>query len=208
MKINRAVTVLAVVAAVCAFAVSAMADNSDMRIILDPGNTDASVTNIFNTNTPISVSWQSCSNTGIPSVLSGETACLALNNLTGSVISSLTLTFTTPSDFDTQTIDCVNADSYLTSNNCPNGEIGPNTQVSITFSAGESIPNATDFFFGADATCGPDDTACALTDFQPATVTVDPVPEPGMLSELIPTAFGVLGLGWWNERRKLWASSR
>ncbi len=51
-----------------------------------------------------------------------------------------------------------------------------------------------------------DDTLQFAIDGTPVTPT--PTPEPGTLTELIPTAIGVLGLGWWTEQRRLKPVSR
>jgi hypothetical protein len=183
---------------VLGFAVTATADNTDMRIVFDqPGNTDATVTTLYAANQVVSVSWQSCTNTGIPSQFSTYTACLALNNLTGSAITSLNLSFTTPAVFATQSFDCSAPDGFLTSNNCPTGEVGADTFVSITFSGGSSIPSSTDFFIAADATCTYG--ACLLSDFPQVGVTADPAPEPGSFTLVLPLLVLLLGAAWFRR---------
>lgn len=178
---------------------AASAFASDIRIIFDPGPgpTPATITNIFSTDIgmPLSVAWQSCSNLGIPSSLSGETACLALNNVTGQSISELTIDFTVPltSPLVGQTVTCANTDGFLTSNNCPTGALTAGEPVSITFSGGNAVPNNTDMFFGADA--------AGLTDpsqFPPVTITA--APEPSTLM-LLPIGLLILGFGYGWKRR-------
>jgi hypothetical protein len=189
---------------VCGFATAALADSfQDMRIVFDPisaaNDPDAAVTTLYTPNQQVSVAWQSCGNKGIPTELSGYTACLALNNLTGQKITTLDLSFTTPSSFALQTIDCSNTDGFLTENNCPSGSVGANQFVSITLFGGDPVPNATDFFFAADAACksGP----CTLADFPIAGVDPDATPEPATLTLFLSGTLFILALGWWRLRR-------
>ncbi|MGH9395830.1 MAG: PEP-CTERM sorting domain-containing protein [Terriglobia bacterium] len=197
MKVLRIVLLCAIV---LSFALAAAADGiPDIRIIFDPMPLDPAVqlADIISAGTPVSVPWQSCSNAGIPASVSGETACLALANLTGGPITALNFEFTVPASGPLvgQTVDCVNADSFLTDNNCPAGTLTTGQLVDITFSGGTPVPNDTDMFFGANA--------AGLTDFSqfpPVTIT-DPTPEPSTLL-LIPTGLLILGLGWsWRRRQ-------
>lgn len=171
---------------------------SDIRIIFDP-NTDpppANITNIFSNDigVPISVQWQSCSNLGIPSSLSGETACIALNNISNQAISELTIAFTVPAALNGQTVDCENTDNFLTSNNCPAGTLTTGQQVSITFSGGTAVPNDTDMFFGADT----GNINVPLSDYPGVSITA--APEPSTLL-LLPIGLLILGLGFgWRWR--------
>lgn len=194
MKYFRA---LLLTLAVLSFAIVAAADSiPDIHIVFDPGPTNVNPTNIYQQGSAVSVSWISCGETGIPGSLSGETACLAMNNLTGSSISALDLSFEVPagSPLVGQTVNCDNTDSFLTSNDCSAaGTLMAGQVVDITFSGGNPIPNDMDFFIGADAAGfnGPGD-------FPPVTVTADPTPEAGTLL-LFATGLGVLGLGWWHK---------
>ncbi|MGH9376462.1 MAG: PEP-CTERM sorting domain-containing protein, partial [Terriglobia bacterium] len=179
--------------AVLSFAMVAAGDSiPDIHIVFDPGPTNVNPINIYQQGVPVSVAWVSCGETGIPGSLSGETACLAMNNLTGSPLPTLDLLFVVPagSPLVGQTVNCDNTDSFLTSNDCSAaGTLMAGQMVDIMFSGGAPIPNDMDFFIGADAQGlnGPDD-------FPPVTVTADPTPEPGTLL-FFATGLGVLGLG-------------
>lgn len=201
MKVTR----IALVAALVLSFAAASAFASDIRIIFDPAPdpppAGATFTNIysFDLGTPLSVAWQACAispgvpNPGIPSSLVGETACLALNNVSGQSISELTIDFTVPASLAGQTVDCENADSFLTLNNCPNGTLTTGQQISITLFGGDPVPNNHDMYFGADA--------AGLTDpsqFPPVTVTA--APEPSTLM-LLPIGLLILGLGYGWKRR-------
>lgn len=177
---------------------------TDIRIIFDPSPPDpgATFTNIYPSDigSPLPIAWQSCSNQGIPASLSSPpfnaVACLAMNNVSGQSISQLTIDFTVSSLLNGQTVDCVNADSFLTVNNCPTGTLTTGQNVSITFSGGTPVPNNTDMFFGAEA--------AGLTDpsqFPPVSVTA--APEPSTLT-LLPIGLLILGLGYgWRRRTAL-----
>lgn len=180
------------------FAVAAAADSApDIRIIFDPiPNSPVQLTDIISIGAPVTVGWQSCSNLGIPSSVSGETACLALANLTGQVISSLDLQFTAPAVIAGQVVDCQNADSYLTSNNCPAGTLVAGQLIDITFRGGNPVPNDVDVFFGVDAP--------GLTDpsqLSPAGVTA--TPEPATVA-LFSSGLLIMGFAWmWRRRANL-----
>ena len=70
----------------------------------------------------------------------------------------------------------------------------------------EAVPYDYSHTDGPDGpwTAGVDDTLQFAIDGTPVATT----PEPGTLTELIPTAIGVLGLGWWTEQRRLKPVSR
>lgn len=190
--------ILLVAALVFSFA-AASAFASDIRIIFDPNNDPppVAITNIFSSDlgTPISASWQSCSNQGIPPSLSSETACIALNNLSGQSISALTIDFTAPASLSGQTVDCENGDNYLTSNNCPAGTLSTGQQVSITLFGGTPVPNDTDMFFGADA-----QGLTSFSQFPPLTITPTPAPEPSTIM-LLPAGLLILGFAYGWRRR-------
>lgn len=148
----------------------------------------ASVTNLVHGDLghPISVAWQACTNQGIPGDFSSATppyiACLALNNLTGSPISSLTFQFVVPSLLNGQTVDCSNDGHYLGSPaNCPTGKLATGELVTFGFSGLPPIPNNTDFFLGASA-----DGLTDPNDFPGVNMTAA-LPEPA--------ALGMFGLG-------------
>lgn len=198
MKVTR----IALVAALVLSFAAASAFASDIRIIFDPTPdpppVGATYTNIysFDIGSPLPVAWQSCSNAGIPSFSvtpPAPIACLALNNVSGQSISELTIDFTVPASLAGQTVDCENADSFLTLNNCPNGTLTTGQQISITLFGGDPVPNNHDMYFGADA--------AGLTDpsqFPPVTVTA--APEPSTLM-LLPIGLLILGLGYGWKRR-------
>lgn len=183
------------------FSLVAAADGiPDIHIILDPippSDPGVVLTDILSTGTAVSAPWQSCSLGGIPNSVSGETACLALVNLTGQSISSVSVSFTVPSSLAGQTIGCASTDNFLTSNNCAlAGTLTTGELVDVTFSGGTPVPNNTAIFFGSDAPGlpGPDD-------FPPITLTAAAdTPEPGGLL-LVSTGLLLFGLGWVRRRR-------
>lgn len=174
---------IVMIAAACVLAFGMSSSAFAMRFRLDPGNgTPVNVTNLFagDLGQPISVAWQSCSNDGIPGSFSGATppyvACLALNNLTGSPISSLTFQFTVPAGLAGQSVDCSSDGVYLASStDCPTGNLVAGSVVSFGFSGLPPIPTSTDFFLGASA-----DGLTDPSDFPGISVTAS-VPEPAEL---------------------------
>lgn len=188
-------------ALILGFAIGAMADNSDMRIVFDPtsGDPPATITDVydFDLGTPLTVTWQSCSDAGIPASLSGDTACLALDNVSGVTLDAFTLQFTTPTTlegFTSQDLTCETSDSSLTTNNCPES-VGADSLLDVTFSqgTGEGVPSYTNFYIGAYADCG--GVACALSDFTPATVIASAA-EPSSFMLALPLLFFILAVGW------------
>lgn len=165
----------------------------DIHIVFDPTQTPVPLTDVLQANAPVTAPWESCTDKGIPSDLSGETACLALANLTGQPITALNFAFTVPvgSPLIGQIVDCENGpkDTFLINNNCPAGTLAGGEVVDILFNGGDPIPNQFDFFFGADAA-----GLNSLADFPPVTVTADPAPEPATLL-FFATGLAVLGLG-------------
>ena len=147
MKYLRVVLLLA---ACVVFVRSASAN--DIRLIFDPSPAQQGSFYIIQTpGTDYSVSWESCSSTGIPTSLHGNNGCLPFINETGGPISLLDLSFAVNSALVGQTIDCVNTDGNLTSNNCDAYSpltLGEN--VTVTFSGGSSIPNYMAFFIAED----------------------------------------------------------
>ncbi|MGH9407466.1 MAG: PEP-CTERM sorting domain-containing protein [Terriglobia bacterium] len=197
MKSARAL-LLAIIFFVAAITASAH-PVSDIRIIFDPDPAGpVTLTDIASVGTPVTPTWQSCSDLGVPSTLSAETACIALANLTGQDVTSLDIQFTVPSTGPLigQIVDCENADNFLTSNNCPEGNLTAGELVDFTMYGGSPVPNDTDVFFGANA-----DGLTDPSQFPPVTIT-DTTPEPGTLL-LFSTGCFLLGLGWrrlrWNR---------
>lgn len=152
--------------AACVLAFGMCSSALAMRFRLDPGPTPpgATVTNLYadNIGTIVPVAWQACTNQGIPTSFSNPTpttpptppyiACLALNNLTGASITSLTFQFTVPTALAGQTVDCTSDGVYLASTtDCPTGKLVANQLVTFGFSGLPPIPDNTDFFLGASA---------------------------------------------------------
>ncbi len=196
MTIVRAIRILLVVTAFCAFAASAMA--TDIRIIFDP-STPATLGPLYELSQPgvqYNVSWVSCSEYSSFNPAPSYDGCLGFFNNTGQAITSLDLSFTVNSYLAglNQTLDCATSGDNLTDNTCsPSGVLTTNESVVVDFFGGDSISNSTAFFIGEDG---------ADYSLLPTVTITDPVPEPSMLSQLIPAAIGVLAFGWWVERRR------
>lgn len=175
-------------------------DASAMRLRLDPGgNGNAAVTSLYQGDLghPIAITWQSCTNNGIPGSFhtGGYVACLALNNLTGSPISSLVFQFTVPQGLVGQTLDCSSDGVYLaTSTSCPSGSLTLGEVVTFSYSGLPPIPTSRDFFIGADGLAN-------VADYPGITATAS-VPEPGEMG-LFGLGLLVIGiLGYGAERRR------
>ncbi len=196
MRTSQVIRILLVVTAFCAFAASAMA--TDIRIIFDP-STPATLGNLYEINQPgvqYGVSWVSCSDYSSFNPAPSYDVCLGFFNNTGQPITALDLSFTVNSYLAglNQTLDCATSGNNLVDNTCsPSGTLTAGESVNVDFFGGAAIPNSTAFFIGENG---------ADYYLLPTVTITEPVPEPSMLSQLIPAALGVLAFGWWSERRR------
>jgi hypothetical protein len=144
------VLILCVVAS--ALGCSAWAD--DIHVVLDPQAPTAGTFNLIQQEgVQYQVSWGSCTQSGVPSALQGETACLLfINQLPNNqTITDLTLSFIVNSALEGQTISCGNTDQYLTSNTCAAaGTLALGQTATFDFNGGTPIPNESAFFLGED----------------------------------------------------------
>jgi hypothetical protein len=179
-----------IVALLCvATAGAAFAD--DIHVVFDPQIPEAGPFGIIEQNgVNYTSQWESCSTTGIPQAFAGQQACLAFINETGADINALNFSFVVNQALVGQTIGCDNlpGDTHLSSNTCDSVPTGPNgftlgQLVSVTFFAGDPIPNNFAFFIG--------ETGVDLADAP--TVGIE-VPEPSPLT-LLAAGMGLLGLG-------------
>jgi hypothetical protein len=179
-----------IVALLCvATAGAAFAD--DIHVVFDPQIPQAGPFGIIQQNgVNYTSQWESCNTTGIPQAFLGQQACLAFINETGAAINALNFSFVVNQALVGQTIGCDNlpGDTHLSSNTCDSVPTGPDgftlgQLVSVTFFAGDPIPNNFAFFIG--------ETGVDLADAP--TVGIE-VPEPSSLT-LMAAGMGLLGLG-------------
>jgi hypothetical protein len=187
MKFIRPFLIVAILS--CVVAGAALAD--DIHVVFDPQIPQAGPFGIIQENgVNYTSSWESCGTIGIPSAFAADDACLAFINETGGDINALNFSFTVNSALVGQTIACDNlpGDPHLSSNTCGSVPTGPEgftlgQVVSVTFFAGDPIPNDFAFFIG--------ETGVALED---APVVGIEVPEPTSMT-LLASGMGLLALG-------------
>lgn len=178
---------------VVASAVSCAVWADDIHVVLDPEAPMAGTFNLIQQEgVQYQVSWGSCTQSGVPSALQGETACLLfINQLPDNqTIADLTLSFTVNSALAGQTISCSNTDQFLTSNTCAAaGTLGLGQIATFNFDGGTPIPNESAFFLGEDG---------VALDALP-TLNVE-APEPGTLLLLLVGLGTLLAFGYRRQQ--------
>lgn len=182
---------------VCGFAV---ANETDIHIIMDPGVTPSMLGNLYeldSTNTEYNVTWLNCSAYSSFNPAPSYDACLGIFNNTGASLSTFEISFTVPSsgpgsELAGQPITCSVSGVNLIDNTCPSGNLVAGDTYTVSFFGGTPIANETAFFIGEDGVDCDNAAGSLLCTTLPAMgVTADPTPEPSTLAFLLEA--GLLG---------------